>query len=49
MPLNWRMPPGELDKLLEDCSTRLLFYRVGDAAAAAAIKSLSESIGLDYG
>ncbi|HEY0625739.1 MAG TPA: AMP-binding protein [Allosphingosinicella sp.] len=26
VPLNWRMPPAELDQLLTDCTPKLLFY-----------------------
>jgi fatty-acyl-CoA synthase len=47
VPLNWRMPPAELDQLAEDCSPKLLFYGSDDAAAAAAMKRAPSSIGLD--
>jgi fatty-acyl-CoA synthase len=47
VPLNWRMPPAELDQLAEDCAPRLLFYGEDDAAAAAAMKRAPATIGLD--
>jgi fatty-acyl-CoA synthase len=47
VPLNWRMPPAELDQLTEDCSPSLLFYGSDDAAAALAMKRAPSSIGLD--
>ena len=35
VPLNWRMPPAELDGLIADCAPALLFHGAGEAAAAA--------------
>ncbi|HVZ98796.1 MAG TPA: AMP-binding protein [Caulobacterales bacterium] len=36
-PLNWRMPPGELGPVLEDCEPVVLFYGGEDAMTAAAV------------
>ena len=47
VPLNWRMPASELDQLIDDCTPSLLFYGSEEAAAAAAMKPLPRSIGLD--
>jgi fatty-acyl-CoA synthase len=47
VPLNWRMPPVELDQLLEDAEPSLLLYGREDAGAAAAMRGSMEKIGLD--
>jgi fatty-acyl-CoA synthase len=47
VPLNWRMPPAELDQLAQDAEPLLLFYGVEDAGAAAAVRRSMEKIGLD--
>lgn len=45
VPLNWRMPPAELGRLIEDSEPSLLAFGAEDAAAAATL--LPERIGLD--
>jgi fatty-acyl-CoA synthase len=47
VPLNWRMPPAELDQLIEDCDPELLLYGSEDRAAAALLTAKRRSIGLD--
>jgi fatty-acyl-CoA synthase len=47
VPLNWRMPPAELDQLLTDCTPRLLFYGAEDEAAVSQIMYPPPAIGLD--
>lgn len=47
VPLNWRMPPAELDGLVVDAEPSLLFYGAGDAAAASALPGVSSTIGFD--
>jgi fatty-acyl-CoA synthase len=47
VPLNWRMPPAELDQLAEDSEPSLLFYGAEDAAAATAMTRAPQAIGLD--
>jgi fatty-acyl-CoA synthase len=47
VPLNWRMPPGELDQLAADCTPSLLFYGAEDADAASAMAKAPPAIGLD--
>jgi len=37
VPLNWRMPPAELDGLIADAEPVLLFHGAGEASAAAAL------------
>jgi len=37
VPLNWRMPPGELAQLVADCTPALLIHGGEDRAAAAAL------------
>jgi fatty-acyl-CoA synthase len=49
VPLNWRMPPAELDHLLEDCAPSLLLYGAEDAQAASALERAPPAIGLDEG
>ncbi|HEX8535303.1 MAG TPA: AMP-binding protein [Allosphingosinicella sp.] len=45
VPLNWRMPRAELEKLVEDSEPKLLFFGAEDAEAAAGL--LHDRIGLD--
>jgi fatty-acyl-CoA synthase len=47
VPLNWRMPPAELDQLVGDAEPSLLFYGREDAPAAAALRRAIPAIGLD--
>jgi fatty-acyl-CoA synthase len=47
VPLNWRMPPSELDQLVADADPGLLFYGFEDAEAAAALGRALPAIGLD--
>lgn len=47
VPLNWRMPPPELDQLLTDCTPALLLYGEEDAAAVEGIMYPPPVIGLD--
>jgi fatty-acyl-CoA synthase len=47
VPLNWRMPPAELDALIEDADPALLLYGADDAAAAASLRLSAPAIGLD--
>ena len=47
VPLNWRMPPAELDQLIADAEPSLIFYGAEDAGIAAAVKPLPMAIGLD--
>jgi fatty-acyl-CoA synthase len=47
VPLNWRMPPTELDGLIADAEPSLLFHGAQDAAAAATLAASPPSIGLD--
>jgi len=47
VPLNWRMPPAELDQLLTDCTPRLLFYGAEDERAVREIMYPPPSIALD--
>ncbi|HWH18480.1 MAG TPA: AMP-binding protein [Allosphingosinicella sp.] len=47
VPLNWRMPPAELDQLLTDCTPALLFHGAEDEAAVRALMYPPPSIGLD--
>jgi fatty-acyl-CoA synthase len=47
VPLNWRMPPAELDGLIADCAPVLLFHGAGEAAAARALAAPPPAIGLD--
>ena len=37
VPLNWRMPPAELDGLIADAEPVLLFHGAGEAEAARAL------------
>ena len=47
VPLNWRMPPAEIDALIADAEPSLLFYGAEDAAAAARLSGGAPAIGLD--
>lgn len=47
VPLNWRMPPAELDQLLTDCTPRLLFFGSEDKGNVARIMYPPRSIALD--
>ena len=47
VPLNWRMPPGELDGLIADCAPVLLFHGVGDAEAVSRLAAAIPAICLD--
>ncbi|HWT13712.1 MAG TPA: AMP-binding protein [Allosphingosinicella sp.] len=47
VPLNWRMPPAELDGLLCDAEPALLFFGGGDAETVARLAGRPPSIGLD--
>lgn len=47
VPLNWRMPPAELDQLLTDCTPKLLFFGAEDEGAVAHLMYPPPSIGLD--
>ena len=47
VPLNWRMPPDELDQLIEDAEPALLFYGAEDEAAARQLTAASAMIALD--
>jgi len=47
VPLNWRMPPAELDGLIADAEPSLLFYGGGDAGIVPRLADPPASIGLD--
>ena len=47
VPLNWRMPPAELDGLIADSRPTLLLYGVGDAATVARLADAPPTIALD--
>lgn len=47
VPLNWRMPPAELDQLLTDCTPRLLFFGREDESAVRGLMYPPPSIDLD--
>ena len=47
VPLNWRMPPAELDRLVADAEPVLLFYGAEDAAAVARLTPGLPAIALD--
>ncbi|TFI60058.1 acid--CoA ligase [Sphingomonas parva] len=49
VPLNWRMPPIELDLLLADCMPRLLFHGTSEAETAGALRHRCERVDLDSG
>lgn len=47
VPLNWRMPPAELSRLVKDCQPSLIFFGSEDAAAVRALQTTPPAIGLD--
>jgi fatty-acyl-CoA synthase len=47
VPLNWRMPAGELDALIADADPALLFYGAEDAQTAARLGGGVPAVGLD--
>lgn len=47
VPLNWRMPPAELDGLMADARPALLFHDGGDAGTARRLGAPPPSIDLD--
>jgi fatty-acyl-CoA synthase len=47
VPLNWRMPPAELDLLLADCEPSLIVYGAEDSAAVRRLATPVPAIGLD--
>ncbi len=47
VPLNWRMPPAELDGLVADAAPCLLFHGAGDAATVARLRAAPPAIDLD--
>ena len=47
VPLNWRMPPAELDQLLADCAPRLLFYGAEDRELAGQLRQPPPAISLE--
>jgi fatty-acyl-CoA synthase len=49
VPLNWRMPPAELDGLIADAEPVLLFHGAGEAAAVRALAAPPPAIDFDDG
>jgi fatty-acyl-CoA synthase len=47
VPLNWRMPPAELDGLIADAEPALLVHGAGEAAAARALAAPPPAIDFD--
>jgi len=47
VPLNWRMPPAELDGLIADAGPALLFHGAGEAVAASGLAARLPAIDLD--
>jgi fatty-acyl-CoA synthase len=47
VPLNWRMPPAELDGLIADAEPVLLLHGAGEAEAAGALASPLRAIDFD--
>jgi fatty-acyl-CoA synthase len=47
VPLNWRMPPAELDALIADCRPALLLFGAEDSGGAGRLSSSTPRIGLD--
>jgi len=47
VPLNWRMPPAELDGLVADAEPALLFHGSAEAGAAACLAAPPPAIDLD--
>jgi fatty-acyl-CoA synthase len=47
VPLNWRMPPAELQPLLDDCAPVLIFHGAEDEANVAGLRRAPPAIHLD--
>jgi fatty-acyl-CoA synthase len=47
VPLNWRMPPAELDGLIADAEPVLLFHGAGEAGAARALAAAPPAVDFD--
>jgi fatty-acyl-CoA synthase len=47
VPLNWRMPPAELDRLIADAEPTLLLYGAEDGATVAGLAADIPAIALD--
>ena len=47
VPLNWRMPPDELDQLIDDAEPSLLFYGAEDHGAVQRLAAATPLLGLD--
>ena len=47
VPLNWRMPPAELDALIADAGPALLFHGAEDAGAVSRLAAAPPAIALD--
>lgn len=47
VPLNWRMPPAELDQLLTDSTPKILFYGREDAETVGGIMYPPPAVALD--
>jgi fatty-acyl-CoA synthase len=47
VPLNWRMPAAEIDRLIADAGPSLLFFGAEDQACVAALAAPPPAIGLD--
>ena len=47
VPLNWRMPPAELDGLIADAEPSLLLFGAEDEGAVACLAAAPPAIGLD--
>jgi fatty-acyl-CoA synthase len=47
VPLNWRMPPAELDHLIGDSGPKLLLYGAEDSGAVPRLAAAPPAIGLD--
>jgi fatty-acyl-CoA synthase len=47
VPLNWRMPPAELDGLIADAAPALLFHGAGEAGAVAALAAPPPAVDFD--
>jgi len=47
VPLNWRMPPAELDGLIADCEPSLIFHGGADAGAVSRLAAAPPSVALD--
>ncbi|HEX8583234.1 MAG TPA: AMP-binding protein [Allosphingosinicella sp.] len=47
VPLNWRMPAAELDRMIDHCRPSLLLYGAEDEACVEALAAPPPSVGLD--